>query len=60
MHCFVLFFFLGEDYFGKSDYVKIAPKITPMLMTHQGMNSLLIVNQLISEYLINHFLCFNS
>ncbi|KAL5236401.1 hypothetical protein ACI65C_003811 [Semiaphis heraclei] len=26
----------GEDYFGKSDYVKIAPKITPMLMTHQA------------------------
>lgn len=44
MHCF---FFSGEDYFAKSDYVKIAPKITPMMKTHQGMNSFLIVNQFI-------------
>ncbi|XP_022171206.1 uncharacterized protein LOC111034342 isoform X2 [Myzus persicae] len=26
----------GEDHFAKSDYVKIAPKITPMLLTHQA------------------------
>ncbi|XP_025205135.1 uncharacterized protein LOC112601640 [Melanaphis sacchari] len=26
----------GEDYLAKADYVKIAPKITPMLKTHQA------------------------
>jgi hypothetical protein len=31
------YFYLGEDYLAKVDYVKIAPKITPMLKTHQGI-----------------------
>lgn len=56
MHCF---YCSGEDYFAKTDYVKIAPKITPMLKTHQGMNILLIVIRLISVYLIIYFLCIN-
>lgn len=39
---FYYFYYLGEDYLAKADYVKIAPKITPMLKTHQGMNNLFI------------------
>lgn len=54
-----LFFWSGEDYFAKSDYVKIAPKITPMLKNYQGMNILLIIIQLICVYLIICFLCIN-
>ncbi|CAI6363275.1 unnamed protein product [Macrosiphum euphorbiae] len=30
-----------EDYYAKSDYVKIAPKITPMLKTHQASEKLI-------------------
>lgn len=39
-----IIFFLEEDYVARANYVKIAPKITPMLsgMPHQGMYSLLI------------------
>jgi len=39
---FYYYYYSGEDYLAKADYVKIAPRITPMLKTHQGMNSLFI------------------
>lgn len=32
-----LFCFVEEDYLSRTNYVKIAPKITPMLKTHQSM-----------------------
>jgi len=33
----IIIFFLEENCLSKANYVKIAPKITPMLKIHQGM-----------------------